>query len=207
MAGVMTRSSRPWMCAGFTYLWVLLLVALMGLGLTMGVEIYTTSAQRDKEKELLAIGRQFRTAIARYYELQIVNGRHEYPASLDDLLLDNRVPGIRRHLRKVFVDPVTGKPEWGLLRIGGRIVGVHSLSAKTPIKQDHFEANDMGLRGKEKYSDWVFTYPPDLLLRPDIKTLDKTLDAANPAAGKPPVNSVIPGGSANNTLQNWMNKP
>lgn len=206
MVGAMSRSNRTpvaRICAGFTFLWVLLLVALMGLGLTMGVEIYTTSAQRDKEKELLAIGRQFRTAIGRYYEMQIVNGKHEYPASLDDLLLDNRMPGIRRHLRKVFVDPMTGKPEWGMLRTGGRIVGMHSLSGRTPIKQDHFEADDIGLRAKEKYSDWVFTYPPDLLLRADIKTLD----SANPAVAKPPGNSPPQGGSANNVMQNWMNKP
>jgi len=151
--------------AGFAYLWVLLLVAFMGIGLTVGVEIYTTSVRRDKEAELIAIGRQFRTAIARYYESP--TGKHDYPASLEDLLQDNRSPGVMRHLRKVFVDPMTGKPEWGLVRVGGRIVGVHSLSEMTPIKQDNFEAEDMGFRSKGKYSDWIFTYPSDLLLPKD----------------------------------------
>ena len=54
--------------AGFTYLWILFLVALMGIGLTVAAEITATAAQRDKEKALLAIGRQFRTAISSYYE-------------------------------------------------------------------------------------------------------------------------------------------
>lgn len=151
--------------AGFTYLWVLFLVAFMGLGLTVAVAIDSTAVQREREKELLSIGRQFRVAIGRYYEIQLSGGKREYPASLDDLLQDNRVPGIRRHLRHVFVDPMTGKAEWGLVRVGGRIVGVHSLSDKVPIKQDGFEAEDMNLRGKQKYAEWAFVYPFDLMLK------------------------------------------
>jgi type II secretory pathway pseudopilin PulG len=152
---------------GFTYLWVLLLVMIMGLGLTVASDLYATSVQRDKEKELLAIGRQFRTAIGRYHDLQRLNGKPDYPASLEDLLRDNRLPGMQRHLRKIFVDPMTGKAEWRLLLIGGKIAGVHSLSDKTPIKQDHFEADDSSFRGKQKYSEWVFSYPSDLILRSD----------------------------------------
>lgn len=151
--------------AGFTYLWVLLLVAFLGIGLTVAVQIATTASQRDKEKELLFIGRQFRTAIARYYETQLPGGRREYPANLEDLLLDKRVPGIRRHLRKVFVDPMTGKAEWGFVRVAGRIVGVRSLSETVPIKQDGFDAENMAFRGKQKYGDWAFVYPPDLMLQ------------------------------------------
>ncbi|MBS1196694.1 MAG: type secretion system protein [Proteobacteria bacterium] len=152
-------------CRGFTYLWVLLLVALMGVGLVLAVEIDSTAAQREQEKEMLSIGRQFRRAIGQYHETQIVGGKREYPASLDDLLKDNRFPGMRRHLRKIFVDPMTGKAEWGLVRVGGRIVGVHSLSERTPIKQEGFEPEDMSLRGKQKISEWVFTYPPELLVQ------------------------------------------
>ena len=150
---------------GLSYLWVLLLVAFMGVSLTLAVEIDSTASQRDKEKELLTIGRQFRAAIGRYYETQLAGSKREYPATLDDLLQDNRVPGIKRHLRKVFVDPMTGKAEWGLVLVGGRIVGVHSLSDKIPIKQEGFEAEDMNLRGKERYAEWMFVYPFDLMLQ------------------------------------------
>jgi hypothetical protein len=149
--------------AGFTYLWVLLLVAFMGVGLTVAVEIDATAAQRDRELELLAIGRQFQTALRSYYESPMAAGTKEYPAALVDLLQDSRTPGIRRHLRKVFVDPMTGAAEWGLVRIGGRIVGMHSLSSKMPIKQDGFSPEHIMLRGKQKYSEWLFVYPPDLL--------------------------------------------
>lgn len=149
---------------GFSYLWILLLVALMGTGLTAAVEIDATASRREKEKELLAIGRQFRTALARYHEAQQVAGRKEYPADLEDLLKDARFAGVRRHLRKVFVDPITGKAEWGLVRVGGRIVGVHSLSEQRPIKQDRFDAENASFKGKERYAEWVFTYPPDALV-------------------------------------------
>lgn len=151
--------------SGFTYLWVLFLVFLMGLGLMAASEIASTASQREKEKELLAIGRQFRTAISSYYEIQVPGGRHQYPTSLEDLLLDRRHPGIRRHLRKIFVDPLTGKAEWGEVRVGGRIVGVHSLSGKMPIKQAGFETENMAFKGKQKYSEWFFVYPPDLIIR------------------------------------------
>ncbi len=151
--------------AGFAYLWVLFLVAFLGLSLTAAVEVDATNVQREREKELLSIGRQFRVAIGRYYETQLTAGRREYPAELADLLRDKRVPGIKRHLRQVFVDPMTGKSEWGLVKIGGRIVGVHSLSEKLPIKQDGFEADSANLRGKKKYSEWVFTYPADLVVQ------------------------------------------
>lgn len=148
---------------GFTYLWLLFLVAFMGLGLTVAAAIDSTVLQREREKELLSIGRQFRVAIERYYETHLPGSNREYPASLDNLLQDNRVPGIRRHLRRVFVDPMTGKAEWGLVSVGGRIVGVHSLSEKMPIKQDGFEAEDIDFRGKQKYADWAFVYPFDLM--------------------------------------------
>lgn len=156
--GLPMRVSKAGQQRGFSYLWVLLLVALMGIGLTVAAEIDATAAQRDKEQQLLAIGRQFRTAIERYHEASNVK---EYPASLDDLLVDPRVPGVRRHLRKVFADPMTGRAEWGLVKVAGRIVGVHSLSERQPIKQANFEADDFGFAGRSKYSEWVFTYPAD----------------------------------------------
>lgn len=186
-------SSRAIRVGGFTYIWVLMLVALMGLGLTVAVEIDSVAAQRERERELISIGRQFQTAIGRYYEAQLSGGRREYPATLEDLLKDNRVPEVRRHLRKVFVDPMTGKSEWGLIRVAGRIVGVHSLSESVPIKQEGFEPEDVGLRAKQKISEWVFTYPAELMVqagdgstlalgtgvRPEQDVSDRTPDGLN----------------------------
>ena len=147
---------------GFSYIWTLLLIAGLSVSTALSVEIAATAARRDKEKELLAIGRQFQTALARYQAL--TPGKPEYPESLEQLLRDDRLPGIRRHLRKIFIDPMTSKAEWGLIHIGGRIVGIHSLSEQTPIKQDGFETDFASFRGKQHYTEWIFTYPPDALI-------------------------------------------
>ncbi len=152
--------------AGFTYFWLLFVVAVMGIALSIAVEVDSLNAQREKEKVLLATGRQFRTAIGRYTDAAAVAGRYEYPASLEDMLQDKRVPGIRRHLRKIFVDPMTGSNEWGLVRLNGRIVGVHSLSQNVPLKQGLFEPDEARFEGKQKYSEWIFTYPPELSIGP-----------------------------------------
>jgi len=160
-------SSRSTNESGFAYMWTLFLVALIGASLARGVEIYATTLQRDREQELLFIGNQFRQAIRSYYEIQLTNGKHDYPPSLDDLITDPRTPGKRRHLRKVYVDPITGADEWGLMRVGGGIVGVHSRSDITPLKQDHFDGDDVGFVGKTKISEWVFTFPGNLILQQD----------------------------------------
>ncbi|WP_407830778.1 type II secretion system protein [Verminephrobacter eiseniae] len=151
-------------CGGFSYLWLLLLLAFIGVGLAVAAQLHATAVQRQCEQELLAIGWQFRTALGRYHEAQQVAGKKEYPPSLEDLLQDPRFPGIERHLRKIFVDPITRKKQWGTLKIGGRIVGVHSLSEAATLKRDGFEPEDMAFKGKQKYSDWVFTYPPNLIV-------------------------------------------
>lgn len=148
---------------GFSYLWVLMSIAFMGVGLSLGADLHATASQRDRERELLAIGHQFRFAIASYREGATAAGLREYPATLDDLLLDPRVPGVRRHLRRVFIDPLTGNAEWGVVRVGGRIVGVHSLSAGVPLKQDGFGADDAAFRGRQSHAEWLFTHPAGLM--------------------------------------------
>lgn len=148
---------------GFSYLWMLQLVTLMGIALTISAELLTTTSRRDREVALLATGRQFQTAIERYYESMQPGGRREYPNSLEDLLQDPRFPGIKRHLRKIPIDPITGKLEWGFTRLAGRIVAVHSLSEMLPVKQAGFDLDIAHFANAKKYSDWVFAYPPGLL--------------------------------------------
>jgi type II secretory pathway pseudopilin PulG len=186
---------------GFSYLWLLLLIAILGFGLTIASEFLVTAQQRDKERELLAIGHQFRQAIASYYEFQnpaVVNSasqattatganpanRREYPSSLDNLLLDERSLVPKRHLRKIFVDPMSGKSEWGLYKQGGRIVGIFSLSEKEPIKVDGFEANDGSFRQKTKYSEWIFAYPSDFV---DRERDNKAVNLVPAPAGSVPL--------------------
>lgn len=167
MMDARTRRSK---CRGFTYLWVLFVVALMGVGVMAMAEVYKLQAMRDRERELLFIGHQFRAAIASYYESRTSTGDRQYPRSLDDLLKDPRSAGVRRHLRRLYPDPITGRPEWGLVIVNGGVAGVHSLSEATPLKVSGFDPEDASFRDARMYREWKFTYPADLLLRPDPGT-------------------------------------
>jgi hypothetical protein len=76
---------------------------------------------------------------------------------LEDLLQDPRSPGIRRYLRKIYPDPMTGSAEWGLINgPNGEIYGVHSLSEQEPLKKSNFGVADRQFEGMKKYSEWVF---------------------------------------------------
>jgi len=144
---------------GFTYLGVLLIVAVMGAGLTAFAELYSHAAQREKERELLFIGKQFRDAIAGYYNKS--PGAKVYPKKMEDLLEDKRFPMPQSHLRRVYRDPMTGTTEWGLVEApGGGFMGVHSLSEEIPIKSGNFWTKEQAFDGAEHYTKWMFTYSP-----------------------------------------------
>lgn len=169
---------------GYAYLFVLMTVALMGVGLSVAAEVYWVSARRDQEKELLFIGRQFRDAIGGYYEAS-PGGQRQYPDSLEVLLKDKRMPGTRRYLRKIYIDPLTGKAEWGVVRVAGRIVGVHSLSREAVIKVGNFGLSEAAFEGKGKYTEWVFTYPQNLIIKKVAPENIPSISAIQPPDGFP----------------------
>ena len=73
---------------GFTYVGLLLAVAIMAAGLAAVGEIASTAARRDREAELLFIGNQFARAITEYAAAS--PGAEQYPPALEDLLADKR---------------------------------------------------------------------------------------------------------------------
>ena len=117
---------------GFTYIGLLIAVVLLGIGLALVGEVWNTAVKRDRERELLFVGDQFRQAIGRYYESS--PGVKQYPRKLEDLLEDKRFPVMKRYLRRIYLDPMTGKADWGLVMQGDQILGVYSPSKDTPIK-------------------------------------------------------------------------
>ena len=48
--------------AGFTYIGILLAMALFGVALAATGDVWRTAAQREREQELLFVGSQFRSA-------------------------------------------------------------------------------------------------------------------------------------------------
>lgn len=109
---------------GFTYLGVLLGIALLGVGLTVTSEVWVAVAKRQRMEQLDWIGQQFVQGIGSYYESS-PSGAKAYPKSLQDLLQDRRYVFVRRHLRQVYVNPFTGLADWEAVRApDGGIRGV-----------------------------------------------------------------------------------
>lgn len=159
---------------GFTYIGILIAITIIGVALAETGIIWHTAQQRDRERQLLYVGDQFRLAIDRYYNVgAAVGAAGQYPQSLDDLLRDPRLVGVSRYLRKIYYDPMTGTQHWGLIRNSvGRIMGVYSLSDKYPIKQSNFPSTDKGFEGKKKYSQWTFIYTPKSIhAKPGMKPI------------------------------------
>lgn len=145
---------------GYTYIGLLMFIAISGIALAAIGPVWHTEAQREREKELLFTGEQYAQAIGSYYE-STPGGIRQYPASLQDLLQDRRFPGIKRHLRQLYRDPMTGGGEWGLVREQGAIVGVYSPSQARPLKQKGFTDQFADFADAEQYQGWRFIYSLD----------------------------------------------
>lgn len=138
---------------GFAYLFLLFLLALLAISALAVGSLQHYARVRSNEAELLRIGAEFRRGLASYHDAAMPS---VYPRTLEDLLLDQRAGSDERHLRKIYVDPVTGRREWGLVIEQGRIVGIHSLSERSPMKVAGFDPESAAFEGAERYSDWVF---------------------------------------------------
>ena len=146
---------------GFTYLSLLIMVALTAAVLAAAGGLWSQAAQREKERELLFVGEQFRQAIALYY-WRTPGGAHQYPKSLEVLLDDQRWPVTQRYLRKIYRDPVTNTQEWGIVEApGGGIAGVYSKSDEAPIKSASFPARYSVFEEARSYADWKFVFSPE----------------------------------------------
>ena len=145
---------------GFTYLGIMIIVMVMGMGLAAFGTIYSQTAQRDKEAELLFVGEQFREAIKSYY-LKGPGGQF-YPKKLEDLVEDKRFPMPMRHLRRIYPDPINVSTDWGLVEApgGGGIMGVYSKSEAAPVKTGNFRLANKTFADAKRYMDWQFFYQP-----------------------------------------------
>lgn len=144
-------------CRGFTYLGVLFAVFFIGVALAATGTVWQQTRQREKENELLFIGAQFRQALEAYYQNPPAGKARKFPQTLEQLLRDERFPDVRRYLRRIYRDPMTGEAEWGLLRGADQsIVGLYSLSQDEPLKKDNFDSGNELFAGKRHYAEWQF---------------------------------------------------
>lgn len=184
-------SSRPRAFAGsrgFAYVLLLAAVAIIAVAATASLRIGVQMSRRDAEQSLLFVGSEFDRALRSYAGMPananvtadnaaasqaVLSARG--PRTLEELLKDPRTPGIRRHLRQIYADPMTGLQTWGLMKDpAGFIIGVYSLAEGVPIKQTGFTPNQAGFEQAQTYSAWVFGLPSTQL----------TLPSPNPILGK-----------------------
>ncbi|WP_457356102.1 type II secretion system protein [Roseateles sp. P5_D6] len=135
---------------GFTYLLLLFVLAIGGIGLAALGEQARTRALREQEAELAFRGAEIARAIASYVDAGPAGGR-ALPPSVDALLQDRRSGHIVRHLRQLRSDPLGGDWVWLAPGEGGcsattrstRAAGlsaVRSASQRLLLKRDSEQA-------------------------------------------------------------------
>lgn len=144
--------------AGFTYLGLIVMVTIIGMVGALTLKADSLLRRAAAEEELLEIGAAFSAALQSYAAVT-PRGQPPQPPTLQELLRDPRFPDVRRHLRKIFVDPLNGKAEWGVVYANGEkgVVAVYSLSEAKPLKIGNFDARFTGFDNKKRIADWKFT--------------------------------------------------
>jgi len=148
--------------AGFTLMELLITATVLMILASAVVPMARNGIQRQKEIELRRALREMRTAIDDYKvavdQQKIKPPPSEamgYPPTLEELVegvpMTGRLTGRMRFLRRVPVDPLTGRAEWGLRSVndeptsatwgGGSVFDVYS------------QAHGSGMNGKA-YRDW-----------------------------------------------------
>jgi general secretion pathway protein G len=145
---------------GFTLAELVMVCALLAILAAVAVPTGRFILKRERETELRYDLRQMRTAIDEYKRLsdqgmiKVEVGTEGYPPTLDELWKGVAVVGQttkKKFLRRIPVDPMTGKAEWGLRSYqdepdstswGGQdVYDVYSLSHATALDGT-------------KYKDW-----------------------------------------------------
>ena len=157
-SGVQPAPAPPRRETGFTLMELIVATIIMAILTTMAIPLARVTIKREKEKELRYDLWQMRDAIDRYKDaadrgaFQIKVGSEGYPPDLDTLVSGVDVQGKKlRFLRRIPVDPMTGKAEWGMRSMqddpdseswgGDNVFDVHSKSEGTALDGT-------------KYKDW-----------------------------------------------------
>jgi general secretion pathway protein G len=143
---------------GLTLVELIVTVAILSILASAAIPIARFKVKRDRERELRRDLWEMRDAIDHYKDaadrggIQTKVDSQNYPPDLETLVTGVDIQGKKvKFLRRIPVDPMTGKAEWGL----------HSM--KDDPKSDSFsgdsvfdvysKSTDTALDGT-KYSDW-----------------------------------------------------
>ena len=179
MVVVKNRSSRK--LRGFTLIELIVATAILVLLTSLAIPMARVSIKRQREHDLRADLWELRDAIDRYKDaadrgaFQIKVGSQGYPPDLETLVKGIDVNGKKlRFLRRVPIDPMTGKDEWGMRSMqddpdsdswdGDNVFDVYTKSQDTaldgtyPISRPLFMYTIGEPKGDVKaYLDWILT--------------------------------------------------
>jgi general secretion pathway protein G len=106
---------------GFTLIELIVATSILIILTGMAIPLLRSTIQRERERELRYDLWMMRDAIDRYKDaadrgaFQIKVGSEGYPPDLDTLVTGVDVGGKKlRFLRKIPIDPMTGRAEWGM---------------------------------------------------------------------------------------------
>jgi general secretion pathway protein G len=108
---------------GFTVAELVMVTALIAILAAVALPTARFTAKRERESELRLDLRLMRNAIDDYKHLsdrgmiQVELGTEGYPKTLDDLVQGVSIVGQltkKKFLRRIPIDPMTGKAEWGM---------------------------------------------------------------------------------------------
>ena len=111
---------------GFTLLELMIVLAIMGILITIAQPNLKTSITRAKEAVLREDLFQVREALDQFYA---DNGK--YPSQLAELV--NQSEKSRSYLREIPKDPFTGAPDWITIGIEGDDGGVFDVHSASPL--------------------------------------------------------------------------
>ena len=150
----MTRSR------GFTLAELAMVCALLAILAAIAVPTARFMVRREREAELRLALRQMRNAIDEHKRLadqgmiQIELGTEGYPAELEVLVEGVSIVGQetkRKFLRRIPVDPMTGKTEWGLRSYQDE---ADSWSWGGENVYDVYSLSEAAALDGTKYKDW-----------------------------------------------------
>lgn len=150
---------------GFTYLMLLWWVAIASVMLAALGQQWAFERRRQKEIDMVFRAHDIQRALGAYYAAAPASQVRVWPKRLEDLLEDRRGPVVRRHLRQLWKDPLTGRSNWGLIAAveaasapgtgladeAGGIKGVYSQAKGKPIRAPE---------GIKRYDEWRFEANP-----------------------------------------------
>lgn len=158
-AGLRRSRSNPE--SGLTLLELIITIAVLIILSSAALPVARVAVRRQKEAELRRDLREMRTAIDRYKDtadrnlIQVKVESEGYPPDLQTLVNGVQLAGTPdrriRFLRRIPVDPMSGRADWGLRSVqddpdstswgGQNVFDVYSLSTGTALNGT-------------KYSDW-----------------------------------------------------